>query len=137
MAFIKTKHQVIRESLGSVNESVFKMGDVYKVKTVIDIPKSVINAFISKAKKEHGIDPKENWADVDLAELITNYVIATYINIESLPVESILGELQTNPDEATEDLTPDETTVVAEPLEDNSETEVTSEVTGSELTPEQ
>lgn len=92
MQFLKTKEQVLLERLGSVNESVFKMGDTYKVKTTIDIPKSLINQFVSKAKKENNIDARENWSDTDLAEMFVNYICANYLNSESLPVTSILGE---------------------------------------------
>lgn len=92
MEYLKSKEQLVSEKLGSVNESVFKMGDVYKVKTIIDIPKSLINAFVSKAKKDHDIDPRENWSDVDLAEMFVNYIAANFVNIESLPVTAILGE---------------------------------------------
>ena len=74
---LKSKEQVVLEKLGSINESVYKMGDLFKVKTVIDIPKSLVNGFVSKAKKENGIDPKENWSDVDLAEMFVEYIKAT------------------------------------------------------------
>lgn len=92
MKFLKTREQLIEQKLGSLHESVFKHGDVYKVKTVIEVPKSVINQFVSKAKKENDIDPRENWSDVDLAEMIVNYVAANFITVESLPVTEILGE---------------------------------------------
>lgn len=96
---LKSKEQVVLEKLGSINESVYKMGDLYKVKTVIDIPKSLVNAFISKAKKENGIDPKENWSDVDLSEMFVEYIKATFLNVESLPVSAILGETTKTPGE--------------------------------------
>ena len=31
-----------------------------------------------KAKKENGIDPKENWSDVDLAEMFVEYIKIQY-----------------------------------------------------------
>lgn len=101
MKYLKTREQLIEQQLGSLHESVFKHGDVYKVKTVIEVPKSVINQFVSKAKKENDIDPRENWSDVDLAEMIVNYVAANFISVESLPVSEILGEKVTEPNSAT------------------------------------
>lgn len=95
MEYLRSKDQVVAIKSGSIHETVFKMGDLYKVKTTIDIPKSLINAFVSKAKKENGTDPKENWSDVDLAEMFVSYVTATFMNIESLPVSAILGEKTT------------------------------------------
>lgn len=90
--YLKTREQIAAERLGAVNESVFKIGDVYKVKPIVDIPKSLINAFVSKAKKEQDVDPRENWSDTDIAELMVNYVVATFMNIDSIPVEAIMGD---------------------------------------------
>lgn len=101
MKFLKTREQLIEQQLGSLHESVFKHGDVYKVKTIIEVPKSVINQFVSKAKKENDIDPRENWSDVDLAEMIVNYVAANFITVESLPVAEILGEKVSDPNSTT------------------------------------
>jgi len=116
MKYLKTREQLIEQKLGSLHESVFKHGDVYKVKTVIEVPKSVINQFVSKAKKENDIDPRENWSDVDLAEMIVNYVAANFITVESLPVSEILGEKVTEPNSAT--ITPEE--IGAPPAEDTA-----------------
>jgi len=113
MEYLKSKEQIVAEKLGSVNESVFKMGDTYKVKTTIDVPKSLINAFVSKAKKDHDIDPRENWSDVDLAEMFVNYVSATFVNIESLPVNAILGEKAKTPGEVSADVAPAEAAIPA------------------------
>jgi hypothetical protein len=92
MEYLKSKDQVLAEKIGSVHESVTKMGDVWQVKALIDIPKSLINAFVSKAKKDHNVDPRENWSDTDLAELFVKYISANFVNIDSLPVTAILGE---------------------------------------------
>jgi hypothetical protein len=124
MEYLKSKEQIVAEKLGSVNESVFKMGDTYKVKTTIDIPKSLINAFVSKAKKDHDIDPRENWSDVDLAEMFVNYINATFVNIESLPVNAILGEKAKAPGEVSTEVAPAEVTPTPE------------EVPATEATPE-
>lgn len=93
--FLKSREQVILERTGAVCESVFKIGDVYKVKPIVDVPKSLINAFISKAKKEQDVDPREMWSDTDIAELIVSYVTKTFLNIDSIPVSAIMGEKST------------------------------------------
>lgn len=133
MQFLKTKEQVLLERLGSVNESVFKMGDTYKVKTTIDIPKSLINQFVSKAKKENNIDARENWSDTDLAEMFVNYICANYLNSESLPVTSILGESgETNQSQSIETtVAPEEVnqTTPEEPIEQPlDDTGISSEI---------
>lgn len=92
MKNLLTREEILATNMGALNENVYKMGDIYKVKTVIDVPKSLINAFVSKAKKEHDVDPREDWSDKDLAELFVKYIMSTYVNIESLPVDAIIGE---------------------------------------------
>lgn len=106
---LKSKEQVVAEKLGSVNESVYKMGDLFRMKTIIDIPKSLINAFVSKAKKENGIDVRENWSDTDLVEMFVTYLTSTYLTVESLPVTQILGETTQTPGDVQSDIQPEET----------------------------
>jgi len=85
---LKTKEQLVGERLGSVTEA-YKIGDTYMIK--LSIPKTIVNGFISKAKKE-GIETKENFSDSDIAELIAAYVANTFINVDSLPVAGVLGD---------------------------------------------
>lgn len=89
---LKTREQILASIKGSVNESTFKIGDIFKVKPIVDVPKSLINAFVSKAKKEQDVDPRENWSDTDLAELMVNYIVSTFMNVDSIPVEAIMGD---------------------------------------------
>ena len=96
-----------RENIAKIlglNESVFKIGDIYKVKPIIDVPKSLINSFVSKAKKEQDVDPREMWSDMDIAELMVNYIMTTYLTADNISVEAIMGEKK-----------PGETVTVAEP----------------------
>ena len=93
MNYLQSRDEVLRMRLGAIRESVTKVGDVYKVKILgAEVPKSLINAFVSKAKKERDMDPRDNWSDSDLAELFVKYVLDTYLNIDSIPVEAIMGE---------------------------------------------
>lgn len=117
MEFLKSKEQVIAERLGSVNEGATKYGDVWKVKTQIEIPKSLINAFISKAKKENNIDPREQWGDADLAEMFVTYIAANFINIESLPVQAILGDQMKSAGEVQTTVQPGDVAQPAQPTE--------------------
>lgn len=103
-----TKNQVIKQKTNTLNESVIKMGDLYRAKVIIDIPRSLINGFVSKAKKENGIDVRETWADVDIAELIIEYIKSTYMNIESLSVTNMLGEPNVTPGDVQTDIQPEE-----------------------------
>ena len=97
MKHLLDKNEVLKQRLNAIHEQVFKMGDVYKVRTNIEIPRTLINKFVSKAKKEHEVDPKENWSDIELAQLFVDYILANYLNDESLPVEGILGKQEKTP----------------------------------------
>ena len=90
---LQSRDEVLRMRLGAIRESVTKVGDVYKVKILgAEVPKSLINAFVSKAKKERDMDPRDNWSDSDLAELFIKYILDTYLNVDSIPVSAIMGE---------------------------------------------
>lgn len=117
MEFLKSKQQVINDKLASVHESVFKQGDVYKVRTTIDVPKSLINAFVSKAKKEHNIDARENWSDMELAEMFISYITANFVNIDTLPVTQIIGEPAKAEGEVKTDVQPTEQPITDEPAQ--------------------
>ena len=90
MKNIKTKEEVLLERKNSIYESVHKMGDEYRISGVM-IPKNIINQFISKAKKDYDVDAKENFSEIDLAQMLVDFVIKNYLNIDSLPVKTILG----------------------------------------------
>ena len=76
--------------LDDVNESVYKTGNIYKVKTIIEVPTNVVNAFIKKVKEEKGPDIMDNWSQVDIAELIVNHIATNFINADNVPVTQIL-----------------------------------------------
>lgn len=131
MKHLLDKNEILRQRLDSVHEQVFKMGDEYKVRTNISIPKTLVNKFVSKAKKEHDVDPKENWSDIELAQLFVDYILANYLNDESLPVEGILGKQDKEPGAVTD-------TVEAgtdEPIEETDE-EILDDVESVETTVE-
>lgn len=124
---LKSREQILQARLGSINESVFKIGDIYNVKTVIEVPKSLINAFVSKAKKEHDVDPRESWSDTDLAELFVKYVTVNFMNIDSIPVDAIMGEKDNRAKSDSSIIVTDTTT--EEPLQQ------TTDITASTETP--
>lgn len=90
MKNIKTKEEVLLERKNSIYESVHKMGDEYRISGIM-IPKNVVNQFISKAKKDYNVDAKENFSEIDLAQMLVDFVIKNYLNADSLPVKTILG----------------------------------------------
>lgn len=107
------KEEVLKLHNEIVNESFSKFGDSYRGQSIIDIPKSLINAIRSKSKKELNIDTVENYSDISICDLIIEYVKSTYINIDSIPVSSLFGIEQTGEvGDISSDIVPDEQTQV-------------------------
>lgn len=104
MKNIKTKEEVLLERKNSIYESVHKMGDEYRINGIM-IPKNVVNQFISKAKKDYNIDAKENFSEIDLAQMLVDFVIKNYLNADSLPVKTILGIEGEDEDVVTDEVT--------------------------------
>ena len=74
-----------------INETVFPVDDVYRVLPNIDVPRSLINAYIKKVKDETGRDIKDIYGQEQMAEMIVNYISSAYLNIENLPVTMAMG----------------------------------------------
>jgi len=66
--------------------------DVYRVRKRIDVPMSLVNAFKKKVKDESGKNISQFYSDVELSEEIADYIIKSYVTIENLPVNLILGD---------------------------------------------
>jgi len=75
-----------------VTENVQAVDDLYRVRKRIDVPMSLVNAFKKKVKDESGKNISQFYSDVELAEEIAEYIITSYISIENLPVNLILGD---------------------------------------------
>lgn len=76
----------------SLNENVQAVDDLYRVRKRIDIPMSLVNAFKKKVRDESGKNISQFYSDVELAEEIADYIITSYVSIENLPVNLILGD---------------------------------------------
>lgn len=86
------KFQSKRRNIVSLNENVQAVDDVYRVRKRIDVPMSLVNAFKKKVKDESGKNISQFYSDVELAEEIAEYIITSYVSIENLPVNLILGD---------------------------------------------
>lgn len=80
----KNRDQIIKESVLQVN-------DLYKVKTMIDIPQSLINQYVKKVKDTTGKDIRKFFGDVDIAEEIIKFVTTTFLNVDKIPGGAIMG----------------------------------------------
>jgi len=75
----------------AIQESVMQVGDIYKVKAIVDIPKSLINQVIKKVKDESGKDLRNFYGDQDIAEEVIKYINQTFINADSIPTAALVG----------------------------------------------
>lgn len=76
----------------NINENVQAVDDVFRVRKRIDVPMALVNSFKKKVKDESGKNISQFYSDVELAEEIADYIINSYVSIENLPVNLILGD---------------------------------------------
>jgi hypothetical protein len=74
-----------------IKEAVLQVNDVYKVKTMIDIPQSLINAYVKKVKDTTGKNLRQFFGDVDIAEEIIKYITTNNLNIDNIPGGALMG----------------------------------------------
>jgi hypothetical protein len=75
--------------VGKVDEMVEIINDIYRVSLDVDVPKSLINAYIKKVKDETNKDIRQTKAEAALAEQLVAYVNQNYLVIENLPVDMV------------------------------------------------
>ena len=81
-----------------IKESVLQVNDIYKVRTLIDIPQSLINAYVKKVKDTTGKNLRQFFGDVDIAEEIVKYVTLNFTNVDQVPAGALTGDAQTAPE---------------------------------------
>ena len=74
-----------------IKESVLQVNDIYKVKTMIDMPQSLINAYVKKVKDTTGKNLRQYFGDVDIAEEIVKWVTLNFVDVDKIPGGAILG----------------------------------------------
>lgn len=98
-----------KRNITPLTENVQAVDDVYRVRKRIDVPMSLVNAFKKKVKDESGKNISQFYSDVELAEEIADYIITSYVSIENLPVNLILGDQYSKAQGAQAQGQPDET----------------------------
>lgn len=74
-----------------IKESVLQVNDIYKVKTMIDIPQSLINAYVKKVKDTTGKNLRQFFGDVDIAEEIVKYINMNNLDVDKIPGGALMG----------------------------------------------
>jgi len=77
-----------------ISEAVLQVNDIYKVKTMIDIPQSLINSYVKKVKDTTGKNLRQFFGDVDIAEEIVKYITLNNTDVEKIPGNALMGGAQ-------------------------------------------
>ena len=99
MKYIKTfeKYQINKKRNDIIKESVLQVNDIYKVRTMVDLPQSLINAYVKKVKDTTGKNLRQFFGDVDLAEEIVKYINLEFLNVDKIPAGFLTGDAQGQP----------------------------------------
>lgn len=76
----------------------------WKVRTRVEIPTSLINAYVKKVLAETGVDPKKTWSEQELAEEITKYISTAFLAVENLPASIVVAADKLPTVQAQEDM---------------------------------
>jgi len=82
----------LKKGSSLISENAMPKGDMYDVTKSIELPKSVVKAYIKKIKDESGKNAAEFFAETTIAEKMIDYIIATYLNVENLPSSVLFGD---------------------------------------------
>ena len=77
-----------------IKESVLQVNDIYKVRTMVDIPQSLINSYVKKVKDNTGKNIRQFFGDVDIAEEIVKWVNLNFLNVDQVPAGALTGDAQ-------------------------------------------
>ena len=73
-----------------IKESVLQVNDIYKVRTMVDIPQSLINAYVKKVKDVTGNNLRQFFGDVDIAEEIIKHINLNYLDADKIPANALM-----------------------------------------------
>ena len=88
--------EIKRGATEKIVEGAQLFDDAWKVRTRVEIPTSLINAYVKKVQAETGEDPRKKWSEQELAEEITKYVSTAFMAVENLP-SSIVSNIEQQP----------------------------------------
>ena len=90
---VKVKLSAIDEKsfVEAVKESVMNVGDIYKVRSTVDIPQSLINAYVKKVKDTTGKNMRQFYGDVEIAEELVKYITTSGLDIDKIAGNALMG----------------------------------------------
>jgi hypothetical protein len=78
----------------AMNESVLQVGDLYKVRSMVDIPQSLINSYVKKVKDTTGKNLRQFFGDVEIAEELLKFITVSGLDIDKIPGNALMGGAQ-------------------------------------------
>ena len=78
----------------AMNESVLQVGDLYKVRSMVDIPQSLINSYVKKVKDTTGKNLRQFFGDVEIAEELLKFITVSGLDVEKIPGNALMGGSQ-------------------------------------------
>ena len=105
MKHIRTfeSHRTVKANLKSINPSIFEdlikesvisVGDLYKVRSMVDIPQSLINSYVKKVKDTTGKNLRQFFGDVEIAEELVKHITTTGLDIDKIDGSALMGGAQ-------------------------------------------
>jgi hypothetical protein len=80
-----------------VKESVLQVDDVYKVRVIVDVKKSMVNSYIKKVSDNTQKNLRDFYSDMDIVEELVKHVVETGMNVDTIPATILVGGSQTTP----------------------------------------
>jgi hypothetical protein len=124
--------EIKRGTTEKVTEGAQLFDDAWKVRTRVEIPTSLINAYVKKVQAETGEDPRKKWSEQELAEEITKYVSTAFMSVENLP-SSIVSNIEQQPQVQVQEEMPEETEVQVQVEAPDVQVEVEEAPAGQEV----
>jgi hypothetical protein len=105
MKYIRTfeSHKTVKGNLKAINpsileeaikESVINVGDIYKVRSMVDIPQSLINSYVKKVKDTTGKNLRQFFGDVEIAEELVKHITTSGLEIDKIAGNALMGGAQ-------------------------------------------
>lgn len=82
--------EIKRGTTDKIVEAAQMFDDVWKVRTSVEIPNSLLNAYKKKVLSETGRETKVSLSEQELVEEITKYVSTAFLTIENLPTSIVV-----------------------------------------------
>jgi hypothetical protein len=100
---VKNKLGIVNDSVlvDAIKESVLQVGDLYKVRSMVDIPQSLINSYVKKVKDTTGKNLRQFFGDVEIAEQLVQYITTNGLDIEKIPGNALMGGAQSQAQSAS------------------------------------